>query len=125
MRRVIAAFVAAALISGHGLASQLEQTAQVASLEIQARAATDDCDRKFQPGDRSVATARAKCLNDALEILAPALGYDDLIRLYVAARMAIAERFEAGLISYAQAEKELSREITKVVAETKRRGGER
>ena len=123
MRCVIATVVAAGMVGGGcGLDSNQEQTGQVAALETEAKAATDDCDRKFQPDNPSVAMARAKCLNEALEILVPALGYEDLVRRYMAARMAIAEQLQVGLITFAPAEEELARERTEVVAETKRRG---
>jgi hypothetical protein len=119
--RLCAALTLAALIAGCGLARQRELAAQMAALREQSAAAMKECGEKFPPGNPKMAVARAQCVNAALVIVQPTLPYPDLLQVYMADHMAVAEDIQAGRTSIAQGNAVLARKWSELVGEEQRR----
>jgi hypothetical protein len=114
--------VLALSLSGCGLARRQEMQAQKAALKEQSAAAVQECDAKFQKGAVPTAVARAQCLNDAMEIMRPLWGGSaDLVSVFMTGRLAAAERFQKGQITFAQYSEEVANKWSQVVTEEQRR----
>jgi hypothetical protein len=121
MGRIFVVLIAAALVAGCGIARQREMAAQVAALREQSVAALKDCGEKFPPGNPKIAVARAQCVNAAFAIVQPTLPYPDLLQVYMADHLAVAEEVQAGRTSIAQANAILARKWSELVGEEQRR----
>ena len=77
---------------------------------------------KVPPGNPKIAVARAQCVNGAFAILQPTIPYPDLLQVYMADHLAIAEDVQAGRTSILQANAILARKWSELVAEEQRRG---
>ena len=117
MRRLCVALALAALIAGCGLARQRELAAQMAALREQSAAAMKECGEKFP----KMAVTRAQCVNAALVIVQPTLPYPDLLQVYMADHMVVAEDIQAGRTSIAQGNAVLARKWSELVGEEQRR----
>ena len=121
MRGICLAVLLAALVAGCGIARQRELVAQAAALREQSAAAMKECAEKFPPGNPRIAVARAECVNGAFAMLLPTLPYPDLLQVYMADHMAIAEDIQTGRMSTAQANAVLAHKWSDLVAEEQRR----
>jgi hypothetical protein len=104
-------------VASCGLARQQQR----ASLKQQSEAATQECDTKLPPANPKTAVARAKCQVDAYNIMRPAVTYPDLMDLFIARRMLVAEQVEKGQITIAQANELIATKQSEIVAEEQRR----
>jgi len=77
---------------------------------------------KVPTGNPKIAFARAQCVNGAFAILQPTIPYPDLLQVYMADHLAIAEDVQAGRTSILQANAILARKWSELVAEEQRRG---
>lgn len=97
-------------LAGCGISQRAEREQQVqdlaarnAQLQEQGRIAVAACDAQYQKGNPKTAVARIKCLNDGLSIQLPTFGPDqDLVQAFMAERVVIAERIQAGKMTYAE-----------------------
>lgn len=94
---------------------------EAATIKQRAAEAEQGCNVKFPPGTASTAVARARCLNDAQTITRPYWTQPDLIGSFMATRLAIAERFQKGQITAAQANEEVANKWSQITTETQRR----
>jgi hypothetical protein len=119
------AFAAAALIvllvAGCGLIRQRELQERSAQLRAQSTAAAQVCDERFPKGQVKTAVARTQCVNDALAILRPIMPHPDLLDLNLATRTALAEKVQKGQLTLAQANEEMMRKQSEMIAEEQRR----
>jgi hypothetical protein len=109
------------LLSGCGLVRQQEMKARAEALQAQSAAATQECEVKFPKGNPKAAMDRTRCMNNAQLILRPLAPYPDLMDLYLASNMAIAERLQKGQITIAQANEEIARKSAEITSEQQRR----
>jgi hypothetical protein len=96
------------------LAAAAQQAAQQEETDYAA------CKKNFSESNKD-AVARAKCFNEADSKFARSSRYPDLINLIIAKRTELAERRAAGKITYAQAQLELSQQVSQVISEGQRR----
>jgi hypothetical protein len=94
----------------------------MAALREQSAAALTECGEKFPPGNPKIAVARAQCVNAAFAILQPTIPYPDLLQVYVADHLAIAEDVQGWPDINPPANAILARKWSEVVAEEQRRG---
>lgn len=111
----------ALLLSGCGLARQQELAERRAAIMAQAGAAIEQCNQQFRKGVQATAMARARCLNAAAEPTVDFYAGADLARLFFASRLAVAERYQAGQITEAQAEEETARRFAEMGDHASRR----
>jgi hypothetical protein len=109
------------LLAGCGIARQRELQAQREALQAQSKAAVEQCNQTYPTGDPKTAVARAKCENEAVGIQRPLMPYPDLMDLFFASRIAIAEQFQNGKITLAQANETLAIKRSEIIAEEQRR----
>ena len=109
-----------------------DRAAANAELVTQAKAAEADCNAKFHADPMTAvdnpktAVARMKCLNDAFTILMPSFAPDgDLAVAYLADRLAIAERVQAGKLTPAAANAAIAKRWSQVVADGQKRADAR
>jgi hypothetical protein len=108
-------------ITGCGLIRQQEIKERNAALKQQAEAASQQCDANLPPGNPKTAVARAKCQMDAYNIIRPVVAYPDLMDLFIARRMLVAEQVEKGQITIAQANDLIATRQSEITAEEQRR----
>jgi hypothetical protein len=121
MHRICVALALAALLVGCGIARQRELAAQIAALREQSAAAMKECGEKFPPGNPKIAVARAQCVNGAFAILQPTMPYPDLIQVFMADHLAVAEEVQIGRTTIAQGNAILAHKWSELVAEEQRR----
>jgi len=110
------------VLGGCGLARQYQEREQAEQLKAQAKVAVAECNVKFPVGNAKIEVARAQCLNDALAIQMPVLAPDqDLVQLFMADRMAIAEQIQNGKIELVEGNAEIAAKWSAVVSESQRR----
>lgn len=97
-------------LSGCGLARQSEK-----------ETAIERCHQQFPSLERSTAVERVKCENAAYDIMRPTLGHSDLFALHHTSAVVIAERFQNGQITQAEAEQQLAFMRSQIVSEAERR----
>jgi hypothetical protein len=120
MRRVLV--VALALVAAScGIARQRELQAQMASLRQQSGDAMKDCNERFPPGNPKIAIDRARCVNGAFEIALPTMPYPDLLQVFMANNLAIAEQVQTGHTSLAQGNAAIAEKWSALVGEEQRR----
>lgn len=100
----------ATALSGCGLAMQ-----------SQKEAAIERCHQRFPTFERSTALERVKCENAAFDIMRQSLGNGDLFELHHTSAIVIAERFQSGQITQAEAEQQLALLRSNIVSEADRR----
>lgn len=118
-----AAIVAASalFLTGCGLARQQEAADRRAAANASAGAAIERCNQQFRKGTQTTAMARARCLNAAAEPIIDFYPNPELSRLFFASRLAIAERYQAGHLTEAQAEEETARRFAEMTEQANRR----
>jgi hypothetical protein len=121
MRTWAAIAAIAILIAGCGIARPREAAAQMSALRQQSAATMKECGEKFPPGNPKTSVARAQCVNAALAIAQPTLPYPDLLQVYMADHMAVAEDIQTGRATIAQGNSILARKWSELVGEEQRR----
>lgn len=121
MRRIVAVVLMGALLGGCGIVQQRELAAKRALLREQSAMAMKECGEKYPPGNSKTAVARAQCMNGAFTILQPTLPYPDLLQVFMADHVAIAEEVQAGRTTIVQANSVIARKWSEIVAEEQRR----
>lgn len=93
------------------------------SIEAQQnfRAQATACEARFHSGNPDTAIQRAQCINNALSGLLPYEKDADLLRYFMAQRMVIIERFAKRKLTHAEANAEIARLVSQLVAEVQRR----
>lgn len=127
MLRAVAAYrtalvvVVAFNVAACGIARRREMEAKVEALKAQSNAAAQQCLATYPAGTPKIAVARMKCLNDALLILRPLEPFPDLLDLLVTSRAEIAEEYQDGKLTQAQASEKLAEKQSEIAAEEQRR----
>jgi hypothetical protein len=98
-----------------------ELQARVDELKAKTQEAEQQCSITWPPGNPKTAVSRAKCQTDPLAIMRPVHPYPDLLDLFIASRMAIAERVQNGQMTIAQANEAIATKRSELVAEEQRR----
>jgi hypothetical protein len=119
--RILLVVAIAVLVSDCGLMRQRELQAQTEQLKAKSQAASQECDTTLPAGSPKTAMARAKCQTDALAILRPIMPYPDLMDLFIASRISIAERVQNGQLTIAQGNEIIAQKKSELVAEEQRR----
>lgn len=122
MRRLLVVLLALALTScaASKLQEQLEKRA-VAEKEYQN--AKSECDQKIPPpGTAKTAGARAQCVNDAVAVLMPTTRYPDVLQLFMAQNLDIAEQIQSGHLTPIQGNAAVAQKWSEAMAESQRRG---
>jgi hypothetical protein len=120
-RQICVVFVAL-MIAGCGIARQYQAREQTQQLQLQAKAANDDCNAKFPMGNPKIEVARVQCLNSTFAILMPTFGPDqDLAQVFMADRLVIAEQIQGGKIDLAEGNAEIAAKWSEVVSESQQR----
>ena len=95
---------------------------QMASAQKLYNQKMDECEAR----KHKHAVDKARCINGAEQVLLPVAGGDvDLLRHQMAKRIEIAQRFDAGKISRAQANSELTSLYSRVASEAQQRQSQR
>jgi hypothetical protein len=110
MKKIALICLCASSISGCGLALQSQKDDAIAR-----------CHAEFPTLERGMAVQRVKCENAALDIMRSSLGHDDLFNLHHATALLIAERFQNGAITAAEAEQQIALLRSQIVSEADRR----
>jgi hypothetical protein len=123
MRRSVLALTVGAsiVVAGCGIIRQRQLQARIDELKAQSLAASQQCDMTFPAGNPKTAMARAKCQTDALLIMRPVAPFPDLMDLFAASRIEIAERVQNGQLTVAQANEQIASKQSELVAEEQRR----
>jgi hypothetical protein len=121
LMRILLFVAIAVLVSDCGLMQQWELQAQTEQLNAKSQAASQKCDTTLPAGNPKTATARAKCQTDALKILRPVEPYPDLMDLFIASRISIAERVQNGQLTIAQANELIAQKYSALFSENQRR----
>ncbi len=79
------------------------------------------CHEQYPTLERSTAIERVKCENAAYDIMRPSLGHDDLFNLHHTSALLIAERFQNGQLTAAEAEQQLALMRSQIVSEAEHR----
>jgi hypothetical protein len=88
---------------------QIAAQQRAADIKKKFETAVSDCKTKFPTDDRKTIVASMQCMDQALAIEVPELGANaDLAQNFMTYRMTIAERFQNGRITHAQAAKMLA-----------------
>jgi hypothetical protein len=101
--KIVLALITATALAGCGAMKQRELQARVDELKAQSQAAAQECDATLPGGNPKSAMARAKCQTEAIAIMRPVAPYPDILDLFIASRIAIAERVQNGQLTIAQA----------------------
>jgi len=120
MRRLLS-LLALASLAGCDLVRQREIQAQMVALREQSAAAMQECGAQHPAGNPKTAVVRARCVNDALAIVRPALPYPDLMDIFMADHALVAEDIQAGRTTIAQGNAMLAHKWSELVAEEQRR----
>jgi hypothetical protein len=120
MRALIVVLISL-VVAGCGLMRQRELQAQREELIGRSHAAMAQCDATYPPGNVKTTMARAKCQTDALAIVRPISPYPDLLDLFIASRIATAERVQNGQLTIAQGNELIAAKHSELVAEEQRR----
>jgi len=86
----------------------------------QAQSAMATCDTKYPKGDKRY-VEKTRCQNDATNIIRPFMPYPDLVDQDTAARMSLAEKLQAGKLTEAQANSQLTQTRAQINAEDQKR----
>lgn len=92
-----------------------------AQLEARKTAALEACDAKFPQATPAVAVDRARCVNDAMNIIRPVLPYPDLLDVMNATNLSVSERYQNKQLTYAQAAEIMTAKRSELVGEEQRR----
>jgi hypothetical protein len=120
MQAILAVFILLA-VTGCGIVRQREFQARVDELKAKSHEAGQQCNVTWPPGDPKTAVSRAKCQGDALAIIRPIAPYPDVLDLFIASRITIAERLQSGQLTIAQANEAIAAKRSELVAEEQRR----
>lgn len=121
MYKAAAAFAAALMLTGCGLAMEQARREKMEGLKAELAEAEGQCRQQF-PLDRKTAVARARCLNEVDErIRIPNMPNSDLFRVIIATRMDLATKLEAGRLTQVEVEREFAEAVSRMVTEENRR----
>jgi hypothetical protein len=120
MKAILAVLVALA-VAGCGVIRQRELQARVDELKAKTKEAEQQCNVTWPAGNPKTAVPRARCQTEALAIMRPIAPYPDLIDLFIASRIAIAERVQNGQVTIAQANEAIATKRSEIIAEEQRR----
>jgi len=109
------------ILGACGILSEPEEKETRAALESRSLVALQECHAKYASGAPAVAVARAQCNNAATNITRPSFSFPDLLDVYLANRLAIAERYQKGQLTLAKANEELAERRSQLIAEEQRR----
>jgi hypothetical protein len=109
------------LLSGCGADNPRLLQSRADVLNAQYVSASRACDDTHPAGNPKTALVRAKCQVEAAAIRRPLVRYPDLLDTYIAKRLSVAEQVQAGKITVAKGSDIIANEISKLVAEEKRR----
>jgi hypothetical protein len=110
----------ASTVAGCGLAQQRQLQERQLAVQQNAKEIVEGCRARFSESAKD-AIERAKCFNQADELLASVVPFPDLIHLRIAKRSELAEKQAAGKVSRSQAVLELAELQTNLVTEEQRR----
>jgi hypothetical protein len=110
LKKFTSSICLAITVSGCGLA-----------LQSQKDAAIERCHQRFPTFERTTAVERVRCENAAFDIMRSSLGNGDLFDLHHTSAVVIAERFQNGQITQAEAEQQLASLRSNIVSEADRR----
>jgi hypothetical protein len=113
--------IVAITVAGCGVIHQRELQARVNELKAKSQAASEECDMMWPAGNPKTAMARAKCQTEAIAVVRPVSPYPDILDLFIASRIAIAERVQNGQLTVAQANELIATKRSELVAEEQRR----
>jgi hypothetical protein len=91
------------------------------ALQSQKDEAIGRCHAQYPTFERSTAVARVKCENSAFDLMRPALGNDDLFVLHHTSAVVIAERYQNGQLTEAEAQQQLAALRSQIINEADRR----
>jgi hypothetical protein len=109
------------LLAACGIARRQEMQARIAELDAQTIAAMQACNDSLPAGNPKTAVARAKCQVDAIVIRRPIVTHPDLMDLFIAKRMVVAEDVQNGKLTVAQANVIIANLHSEWVTEEQRR----
>ena len=118
--RNISIFAICIFLTGCGLSAQQKQKQASESAIQQAKAAMGACESKYPRGTKQY-VEKARCQNDATNIVRPFMPYPDLVDQDTATRMAIAEKLQQGKLSEADANMQFTQAHSQIIAEEQRR----
>jgi hypothetical protein len=117
---IVVALLGAAL-AGCGF-DQIAAQQRTANLKQQFDAAMNDCRARFPTDDPKTVVAKMQCVNQAYAIELPALGSNvDLAQNFMTYRMSVAEQYQNGQITHAQAATMLADKWSQLISEAQRR----
>jgi hypothetical protein len=108
-------------LAGCGLAAQAERQKQIAAAKATADQGYADCRARF-PEESKQAFDRNKCSYEVAKAnIRPLVNNPDLFDNDWAAKLAIAEKLQAGKLTYAEANQQATEHHSQIVAEEQRR----
>jgi hypothetical protein len=119
--KFIFAVVISLAMAGCGIMRQRELQARIDELKAKSHEAGEQCNVLWPAGNPKTAISRAKCQGEALAIIRPIAPYPDVLDLFIASRIAIAERLQNGQMTVAQANEAIAAKRSELVAEEQRR----
>ena len=109
------------LLSNCSIQAQQKEKAEAYDGALQqAQSAMAVCDTKYPKGDKRY-VEKTRCQNDATNIIRPFMSYPDLVDRDTATRMALAEKLQAGKLTEAQADSQLTQARAQINEEDQRR----
>ena len=108
------------VLAGCGLAAQAERQKQIAAAQEAAQQGFAACKIKF-PEEAKQAFLRNKCAFDVVLGLRPYVNYPDLFDSEWAFKLSVAEKLQAGKMTYAEANQQATEHHSQIVAEEQRR----
>jgi len=119
--RTLLVFAICLAVAGCGLAAQAERQKQVAAAKEAADQGYADCKARF-PEESKQAFDRNKCSAEVAKAnIRPLVNYTDLFDSDWATRLAIAEKLQAGKLTYAEANQQATEHHSQIVAEEQKR----
>ena len=118
--RGVVIILGAVILSGCGVARQLEQRALVNEAKEKMLAALSDCAQRF-PAAGEQFVAKAKCDADAVRIMRPFLPYPELQDQEVAVRAVVAERLQNRQMTKAEAELQIANATAQIAGQIRDR----
>jgi hypothetical protein len=118
---IISVLLLAPVLAACGL-EQIAAQQRTAELKKQFEAAMNDCRVRFPVDDPKTIVAKMQCVNQAYAIELPALGNNaDLAQNFMTYRISVAEQYQNGQITHAQAATMLADKWSQLNSEAHRR----
>lgn len=121
MRGLAVILICVIALCGCGIAARQQAQQQVGDARNRAAAGLQECEAKHPPATPKIAVRRAECINQALALLRPTIPYPDLLDVFMASHMSIAERYQNGQLTFAQANEMIAQKRSEITAEEHRR----